>query len=135
MPKKQTYADLGDACATAHAMDVIGDRWSMVIARELLLGPRRFADLASAVVGITPAVLTARLKALRDSGVEGRVVATFVVDAEGRARDVEAQASHAAFAQAVREVLPRWRFQPARDASGRAVAAPVRQVFRFRIGD
>lgn len=69
MPKKQTYADLGDACATAHAMDVIGDRWSMVIARELLLGPRRFADLASAVVGITPAVLTSRLKALRDSGV------------------------------------------------------------------
>lgn len=73
--------------------------------------------------------------ALRDSGVEGRVVVTFVVDAEGRARDVEAQASHAAFAQAVREVLPRWRFQPARDAAGRAVAAPVRQVFRFRIGD
>ncbi|MEU4452174.1 helix-turn-helix domain-containing protein [Nocardioides sp. NPDC023903] len=69
MPKKQTYADLGDACATAHAMDVIGDRWSMVIARELLLGPRRFADLASAVVGVTPAVLTSRLKALRDSGV------------------------------------------------------------------
>jgi DNA-binding HxlR family transcriptional regulator len=69
MPKKQTYADLGDACATAHAMDVIGDRWSMVIARELMLGPRRFADLASAVVGITPAVLTSRLKALRESGV------------------------------------------------------------------
>jgi DNA-binding HxlR family transcriptional regulator len=69
MPKKQTYADLGDACATAHAMDVIGDRWSMVIARELLLGPRRFADLASAVVGITPAVLTSRLRALQHSGV------------------------------------------------------------------
>lgn len=69
MPKKQTYADLGDACATAHAMDVIGDRWSIVIARELMLGPRRFADLASAVVGITPAVLTARLKALRETGV------------------------------------------------------------------
>ncbi|MFD7073601.1 winged helix-turn-helix transcriptional regulator [Nocardioides sp. NPDC059952] len=69
MPKKQTYADLGDACATAHAMDVIGDRWSMVIARELLLGPRRFADLASAVVGITPAVLTSRLRAMRETGV------------------------------------------------------------------
>ncbi|MBS0428675.1 MAG: TonB family protein [Proteobacteria bacterium] len=73
--------------------------------------------------------------ALRESGVEGRVVATFVVDAEGWARDVEAQASHAAFAQAVREVLPRWRFEPARDAAGQAVAAPVRQVFRFRIED
>jgi len=73
--------------------------------------------------------------ALRESGVEGRVVATFVVDAEGRARDVEAQASHAAFAQAVREVLPRWRFRPARDAAGQAVAASVRQVFRFRMED
>ncbi|GGR42872.1 DNA-binding HxlR family transcriptional regulator [Nocardioides luteus] len=73
MPKKQTYADLGDACATAHAMDVIGDRWSMVIARELMLGPRRFAELASAVVGITPAVLTARLRALQDSGVVEQV--------------------------------------------------------------
>ncbi|XXQ53647.1 energy transducer TonB [Xenophilus aerolatus] len=73
--------------------------------------------------------------ALRESGVEGRVVASFVVDADGRARDVEAQASHAAFAQEVREVLPRWRFQPARDAAGQPVAAAVRQVFRFRIGD
>jgi TonB family protein len=73
--------------------------------------------------------------ALRESGVEGRVVATFVVDAEGRVRDVETQASQAAFAQAVREVLPRWRFQPARDAAGQPVAAPMRQVFRFRIGD
>lgn len=73
--------------------------------------------------------------ALRESGVEGRVVATFVVDAEGWAQDVEAQASHTAFAQAVREVLPRWRFEPARDAAGQAVAAPVRQVFRFRVDD
>ncbi|MDQ7999751.1 MAG: TonB family protein [Pseudomonadota bacterium] len=73
--------------------------------------------------------------ALRDRGVEGRVVATFIVDDEGWVRDMEAQATHAAFAQAVREVLPRWRFRPARDAAGQAVAAPVRQVFRFRIGD
>lgn len=69
MPKKQTYADLGDACATAHALDVIGDKWSLVIARELTLGPRRFADLESAVIGITPGVLTTRLRALQDSGV------------------------------------------------------------------
>ncbi|MBN8750230.1 MAG: hypothetical protein J0I65_22350 [Variovorax sp.] len=48
---------------------------------------------------------------------------------------MEAQASHAAFVQAVREVLPRWRFEPARDAAGQAVAAPVRQVFRFRVDD
>ena len=73
--------------------------------------------------------------ALRDSGIDGQVMASFVVDIAGRAREVEAQASHAAFAQAVREVLPHWRFEPARDAAGRPVAARVRQVFRFRIED
>jgi DNA-binding HxlR family transcriptional regulator len=69
MPTKKTYGDLGDACATAHALDVIGDRWSLIIVRELVLGPRRFADLQSAVVGITPAVLAERLRHLADRGV------------------------------------------------------------------
>lgn len=69
MPAKKTYADLGDACATAHALDVIGDRWSLIVVRELMLGPRRFADLQSAVIGITPAVLTERLRHLADTGV------------------------------------------------------------------
>jgi DNA-binding HxlR family transcriptional regulator len=69
VPAKRTYGDLGDACATAHALDVVGDRWSLIIVRELMLGPRRFADLQSAVVGITPAVLTDRLRHLADAGV------------------------------------------------------------------
>jgi DNA-binding HxlR family transcriptional regulator len=73
VPAKKTYADLGDACATAHALDVVGDRWSLIIARELMLGPRRFADLQSAVVGITPAVLTERLRHLADAGVVEQV--------------------------------------------------------------
>jgi DNA-binding HxlR family transcriptional regulator len=75
VPAKKTYGDLGDACATAHALDVIGDRWSLIVVRELVLGPRRFADLQSAVVGITPAVLTDRLRHLRDRGVveQGRL--------------------------------------------------------------
>ena len=45
------------------------------------------------------------------------------------------QATHAGFGQAVREVLARWRFEPARDAAGAAAAASVRQVFRFRMGE
>lgn len=69
MPTKRTYADLGDACATAHALDLVGDRWSLVIVRELLLGPRRFADLESAVIGITPGVLSGRLRDLQDAGI------------------------------------------------------------------
>lgn len=69
MPTKKTYAELGDACANAHALDVIGDRWSLIIVREMILGPRRFADLLSAVIGITPSVLTGRLRHLEDAGV------------------------------------------------------------------
>lgn len=69
MPATRTYADLGDACATAHALDVIGDRWSLIIVRELVLGPRRFADLQSAVIGITPGVLSGRLRGLQAAGV------------------------------------------------------------------
>lgn len=75
MPVKKTYAEIGDACAMAHALDLVGDRWSLIVVRELLLGPRRFADLESAVIGITPGVLTARLRALEESGVveQGRL--------------------------------------------------------------
>lgn len=74
MPIKRTYGELGDACATAHALDVIGDRWSLIVVRELMLGPRRFADLRSAVVGITPAVLTERLRHLVAAGVAEQVM-------------------------------------------------------------
>lgn len=69
MPTKRTYAQLGDACATAHALDVVGDRWALIIVRELMLGPRRFADLESAVIGITPGVLSGRLRELQQAGV------------------------------------------------------------------
>ena len=82
MPTRKTYAELGDACATAHALDVVGDRWSLIVVRELVLGPRRFADLQSAVVGITPAVLTERLRHLVAVGVAEQVT----LDDLGRTR-------------------------------------------------
>jgi DNA-binding HxlR family transcriptional regulator len=69
MPAKRTYAEHGDACAAAHAMDLVGDRWSMIIARELTLGPKRFNELLQSVHGITPAVLTARLRELERTGI------------------------------------------------------------------
>ena len=69
MPTKKTYAELGDACANAHALDLIGDRWSLILVREMLLGPRRFTDLLSAVIGITPSVLAGRLRDLELAGV------------------------------------------------------------------
>ena len=58
-----------DACAAAHGMDLIGERWSMPLIRELLLGPRRFSDLRASLRGISANVLTQRLEGLEDAGV------------------------------------------------------------------
>src|SRR5215831_15975055 len=56
-------------CAVARALDVVGERWTLLIARELLLGPRRFTDLAAGLPGIGSSVLTTRLKELERSGL------------------------------------------------------------------
>ena len=58
-----------DACAAAHGMDLIGERWSMPLIRELLLGPRRFGDLKTSLNGISANVLTQRLEGLEAAGV------------------------------------------------------------------
>ena len=58
-----------DACAAAHGMDLIGERWSMPLIRELLLGPRRFSDLRASMRGISANVLTQRLEGLEAAGV------------------------------------------------------------------
>jgi DNA-binding HxlR family transcriptional regulator len=58
-----------DACAAAHGMDLIGDRWAMPVIRELLLGPRRFGDLKASLRGISANVLTQRLTGLEEAGI------------------------------------------------------------------
>lgn len=66
---RATYAELGDACATAHAMELIGERWTYPILRELMLGPKRFGELVTSVRGITPTMLTVRLRDLERVGL------------------------------------------------------------------
>ena len=58
-----------DACAAAHAMDVIGERWALLVARELMFGPKRFSDLRASLPGLSANVLTQRLEGLEASGV------------------------------------------------------------------
>ncbi|PNY80955.1 winged helix-turn-helix transcriptional regulator [Deinococcus koreensis] len=58
-----------DGCAAAHALDLVGERWALLVVRELLLGPRRFSDLRAELRGISPNVLSQRLKDLEDTGV------------------------------------------------------------------
>ncbi len=61
----------GDPCGIARALDVIGERWALLIVRELLLGPKRFTDLRGAL-GASPNVLTQRLGELEEAGVVQR---------------------------------------------------------------
>src|SRR5258708_10129571 len=59
----------GQACAIARALDVVGERWSLLLVRELTFGPRRYRDLASGLPGIPSNVLAGRLKDLQAAGV------------------------------------------------------------------
>jgi DNA-binding HxlR family transcriptional regulator len=56
-------------CMTARALEVVGERWSLLIVRDLLLGPRRFTDLVRTLNPITPTRLTDRLRRLEAAGV------------------------------------------------------------------
>jgi DNA-binding HxlR family transcriptional regulator len=56
-------------CALARAAEIVGERWTLLIIRELLIGPRRFNDLLGHLSGMSPTLLAARLTALIESGV------------------------------------------------------------------
>jgi DNA-binding HxlR family transcriptional regulator len=61
------------ACSVACALDQVGERWSLLIVRELLLGPLRFSELAQSIGGAPTDVLTKRLRSLEEAGVVRRV--------------------------------------------------------------
>jgi len=71
----------GDQCGVARSLDVIGERWALLIVRELLLGPKRFNDLLAGLTGASPNVISQRLRDLtancvirhRDLGPPARV--------------------------------------------------------------
>ena len=63
-----------DACGAAHALDLVGERWALLVVRELVLGPKRFTDLRRGLPRIPTNILSDRLKELEDSGVVRRRV-------------------------------------------------------------
>ncbi|RST29887.1 transcriptional regulator [Sphingomonas ginkgonis] len=70
--EKLTKRIYDDACGTAHGLELIGERWSLLILRELLLGPRRFTGLKRDLPGISANVLTQRLAELEGKGLVRR---------------------------------------------------------------
>jgi DNA-binding HxlR family transcriptional regulator len=66
MAEKRSYRD---PCGIARALDVVGERWALLVVRELVLGPKRFTDLRAHLPGIATDVLTQRLRQLEQAGV------------------------------------------------------------------
>jgi DNA-binding HxlR family transcriptional regulator len=66
MTTKRSY---GDGCAIAQALDVVGERWALLVVRELLLGAKRFTDLKKGLPNASPNVLSERLRELERAGV------------------------------------------------------------------
>ena len=58
-----------DACGTAHALELIGDRWTLLVLREMMLGARRFSELRADLPGLSANVLTQRLAELEERGL------------------------------------------------------------------
>jgi DNA-binding HxlR family transcriptional regulator len=69
MTDRRTY---GDPCGIARALDLLGERWALLVVRELLLGPKRFTDLRDGLPGVGPDVLAQRLRDLERAGIVRR---------------------------------------------------------------
>lgn len=65
----------GQYCGLARAADLVGERWALLVVRDLITRPRRFSELRAGLPGIPPTVLTARLRELESAGVIQRVPA------------------------------------------------------------
>jgi DNA-binding HxlR family transcriptional regulator/putative sterol carrier protein len=84
----------GDPCGVARSLNVLGDRWALLVVRDLLLGPKRFADLLDGLPGASPNMITQRLSDLTESGVIRRrklpaPAGVWVYELTARGRDLE----------------------------------------------
>jgi DNA-binding HxlR family transcriptional regulator len=69
MRPRRTY---GDRCGIARALDLVGERWALLVVRELLLGPKRFTDLRAGLPHVSTDILAQRLRELEASGLVRR---------------------------------------------------------------
>jgi DNA-binding HxlR family transcriptional regulator len=103
MAGKRSY---GDPCGIARALDVLGERWALLVVRELVLGPKRFTDLRAHLPGIATDVLSQRLRQLEQAGVLRPVALT--APASGQAYELTARGRDL---EPVLHALGRWGSQ------------------------
>ena len=134
----------GQACAIARALDVVGERWSLLLVRELTFGPRRYRDLATGLPGIPSNVLAGRLKDLQAAGIVTRRtlpaptdVTVYELTDAGRALQpalndlLDWGLRYGPKPSQDDEVQPGWALL---SAAGRATALPGGQTCELRVG-
>jgi DNA-binding HxlR family transcriptional regulator len=108
----------GQFCGLAKALDVVGERWTMLIIREMALGPRRFSDLLEGLPGISTAVLTERLNRLENARLIIRrtlpppaASKVYILTEDGRdlGRAIVPLAAWGVRLLATNRLTPRWR--------------------------
>lgn len=135
-------------CGAARALDVVGERWTLLVIRELLLGPRRYTDLRRGLPGIGEGLLSARLKELERQGlIERRRLfppsSSVVYELTGAGRELEVVVDALARwgarwlgtpgnGEAIR---PRWVMLAMKTRYDRDAARGVRETYEFRLDD
>ena len=136
-------------CATARTLDVVGERWTLLIVRDLLTGPKRFSDLLAGLPGIGTGLLAGRLKFLQDEGLivpvilppPARVAGYALTEAGEELRPaVMALASWGlrwamAERRADEDFQPGWAVLGMQALFNPDAARDLRLVYEFRVGD
>jgi DNA-binding HxlR family transcriptional regulator/putative sterol carrier protein len=133
-------------CALARALDVIGERWTLLLVRELLLGPKRYKDLLAGLPGIGTNLLADRLKSLEQAGILRRTIlpppagsAVYELTQLGRRLEpavFELGRWGAHFLEPRKEIDatdPGWFFVSIRATFRPQAAAELRECYEFRI--
>jgi DNA-binding HxlR family transcriptional regulator/putative sterol carrier protein len=133
-------------CALARALDVAGDRWTLLIVRELAPGPRRFTDLLDGLPGVSRNLLTERLRDLERDGIVTRQdlpppAARQVYDLTDDGRDLAAAigpliawgARHMSDREPTDSFHPRWAAVGMSVLADRDAANGVRETYQFVI--
>jgi DNA-binding HxlR family transcriptional regulator/putative sterol carrier protein len=142
---RRTY---GQHCGLAVALDLLGERWTLLVVRELLSGPRRFTDLLDGLPGVGTALLTRRLRDLEQAGVVERVRlqrpatgTAYALTADGRSLE-PVVLGLAAWGSArlgapspVRAFRPRWALLGMRTRFDATAAEGVELTYELRVDD
>jgi DNA-binding HxlR family transcriptional regulator/putative sterol carrier protein len=135
-------------CALARALDVVGDRWTLLVVRELVPGPRRFTDLLEGLPGVSRNLLTERLRGLERDGIVARrelpaPAARLVYELTADGRDladtivplIRWGARRLGERESDESFSPRWLAVAMAGLADREAATGVNETYEYLVGD